>query len=262
MIRALFTSATGMEAQKINIDVIANNLANVNTVGYKKARADFQELYYQTEKMPGGISAEGSQIPSGIQIGLGVRPAAVQKVFTQGDFVQTNNKLDLAIEGEGFFQIQMPDGNTAYTRSGAFKLDSEGRIVNSEGFLISPNITIPANTLSITFGTDGKVTVVQAGSNTPVEIGQIQIAKFTNPAGLRSIGRNLFEATEASGAATVANPGTDGIGTITQGFVEMSNVNVVEEMINMIISQRAYEIASKAIQATEDIIQMTNNLKR
>ncbi len=262
MIRALFTAATGLEAQKLNVDVIANNLANANTVGYKKARADFQDLYYQTVRAQGGISAEGSQIPSGIQVGLGVRPAAVQKIFVQGDFVQTGNNLDVAIEGEGFFQIQMPDGTTAYTRAGAFKIDSEGRIVNSDGYQLMPNVTIPNNTLNVTIGADGKVTVIQSGSAAPVEVGQIQIAKFTNPAGLKAIGRNLYQNTDASGEPILANPGNDGMGTLAQGFVEMSNVNVVEEMVNMIISQRAYEIASKTVQATEDILQMTNNLKR
>jgi len=262
MLRSLFIAATGMEAQKLNIDVIANNLANANTVGYKKSRADFQELIYQSLRTPGATSAEGAQIPSGIQVGLGVRPVAVQKIFQQGDFVQTGNSLDLVIEGDGFFQILMPDGTIAYTRSGAFKLDSEGRIVNSDGYPLEPGITVPSNTLNITVGSDGKVTVLQAGSTTPTEIGQIELARFINPGGLKAIGRSLYVNTASSGEATTGNPGAEGIGTIAQGFVEMSNVNVVEEMVNMIISQRAYEISSKAVQTSDEMLQIVNNLRR
>ncbi len=262
MIRSLFTAATGMEAQKINIDVIANNLANVNTVGYKKGRADFQELIYQNIKTPGAASAEGAQAPTGIQVGLGVKPIAVQKMFDQGDFMHTTNPLDLVIEGDGFFQISMPDGTVAYTRSGAFKLDNEGRIVNSDGYPLEPAITVPANTLSTNISSDGRISVVQAGSITPVEIGQIELSRFINPGGLKPIGKNLFIATESSGEATTGNPATEGLGTINQGFIELSNVNVVQEMVNMIISQRAYEINSKAVQASDEMLQTANNLKR
>jgi flagellar basal-body rod protein FlgG len=262
MLRSLFTAATGMEAQQLNIDVIANNLANVNTVGFKKSRADFQELFYQDLKTPGATSAEGSEIPSGIQLGLGVRPVAVQKLFLQGDFANTGNSLDLVIEGDGFFQIMTPDGTIAYTRAGAFKLDSEGRIVNSDGYPLEPNITIPTDTLSITAGSDGKITVLQAGSTTPSEIGQIELARFINPGGLKADGRNLFTPTAASGDPLLGTPGTEGFGTINQGFLELSNVNIVEEMVNMIISQRAYEVNSKAIQTSDEMLQVTNNLKR
>lgn len=262
MLRSLFIAATGMEAQKLNMDVISNNLANVNTVGFKKSRADFQELLYQDLRTAGAASAEGAQIPSGIQIGLGVKPVAVQKLFLQGDFVNTGNSLDLVIEGDGFFQITKPDGEIAYTRSGAFKLDSEGRVVNSDGYPLEPGITIPANTLSITVSSDGKVSVIQAGTPTPTEIGQIELARFINPGGLKAIGKNLFSPTAASGEATTGNPATEGLGTIAQGFIEMSNVNVVEEMVNMIISQRAYEINSKAVQASDEMLQVANNLKR
>lgn len=262
MIRSLFTAATGMEAQKINIDVIANNLANVNTVGFKRGRADFQELIYQSIKTPGTASAEGAQVPTGIQVGLGVKPIAVQKMFDQGDFVHTGNPLDFVIEGDGFFQISMPDGTVAYSRSGAFKLDNEGRIVNSDGYPIEPALTIPANTLNINVSSDGRISVVQAGSITPVEIGQIELARFINPGGLKAIGKNLFIATESSGEATTGNPSTEGLGTINQGFIELSNVNVVQEMVNMIISQRAYEINSKAVQASDEMLQTANNLKR
>ncbi len=262
MIRSLFTAATGMETQKINIDVIANNLANVNTVGFKKSRADFQELLYQTMRTPGATSAEGAQIPTGIQIGLGAKPAAVQKIFQQGDFVLTGNSLDLVIEGDGFFQILTPDGTIAYSRAGAFKLDNEGRVVNSDGYPLEPGITIPANTLSITVGSDGRVSVLQAGSNTPTEIGQIELARFINPGGLNAIGKNLFLQTASSGEPTTGNPSTEGLGTLAQGFVELSNVNVVEEMVSMIVSQRAYEVTSKAVQTADEMLQIANNLRR
>jgi len=262
MIRSLYTAATGMEAQRLNIDVVANNLANVNTTGYKRSRADFQDLIYQTISEPGATSAEGMQIPSGIQVGLGVRTIAVQKMFEQGDFTSTGNSLDIVIEGDGFFQITKPDGEIAYTRSGAFKLDSEGRVVTSDGYPLDPAMTIPTDTTSITIGTDGRVTVTQAGSTTPAEVGQITLARFSNPAGLKAIGKNLFMETESSGEATTANPGTDGMGTVIQGYLEMSNVNVVEEMINMIVSQRAYEINSKAVTASDEMLQVVNNLIR
>jgi len=262
MLRSLFIAATGMEAQKLNIDVISNNLANVNTVGFKKSRADFQELIYQDLRTAGAVSAEGSQIPTGIQVGLGVKPVAVQKLFLQGDFVHTGNNLDLVIEGDGFFQITMPDGSLAYTRAGAFKLDSDGRIVNSDGYPLEPAITIPADASSITVGSDGKVTAVQAGSITPTEIGQIELARFINPGGLKAMGKNLFTPTGSSGEVTTGNPSTAGFGTVAQGYVEMSNVNIVEEMVNMIVSQRAYEINSKAVQASDEMLQVANNLKR
>jgi flagellar basal-body rod protein FlgG len=262
MLRSLFIAATGMEAQKLNIDVISNNLANVNTAGFKKSRADFQDLIYQTIRTPGTSSAEGSQVPSGIQVGLGVKPVAVQKIFLQGDFVSTGNSLDMVIEGDGFFQITRPDGTTAYSRSGAFKLDSEGRIVNSDGYPLEPGITVPANTVSISVGSDGRISVMQAGSNTPTEIGQIELAKFINPGGLSSLGKNLYQATAASGEPTTGNPAAEGLGTISQGFIEMSNVNVVEEMVNMIVSQRAYEINSKAVQASDEMLQVANSLRR
>ena len=262
MFRSLYIAATGMEAQKLNIDVISNNLANVNTAGFKKSRADFQDLMYQTIRTPGTSSGEGTQVPSGIQVGLGVKPVAVQKIFQQGDFVASGNPLDLVIEGDGLFQIQKPDGTIAYSRSGAFKLDSEGRIVNSDGYPLDPGITVPANTTSITIGSDGKVSVMQAGSSAATEVGQIELAKFINPGGLSSIGKNLYDPTASSGEATTANPSTQGLGSISQGYVEMSNVNIVEEMVNMIVSQRAYEINSKAVQASDEMLQVANNLRR
>lgn len=262
MMRSLYTAATGMEAQRLNIDVVANNLANVNTTGFKRSRADFQDLLYQDEKTAGAAAAEGLQIPSGIQVGLGVRPVAVQKIFAQGDFASTGNPLDLVIEGGGFFQVPKPDGELAYTRAGSFKLNSDGRIVTSDGYPLEPTITIPTNTTSITVGTDGKITVTQPGNNTPTEVGRITLARFSNPAGLKSVGRNLYTPTDSSGEAITGNPGTDGMGTIGQGFLELSNVNVVEEMVNMIASQRAYEINSKAVQASDEMLQVANNLKR
>jgi flagellar basal-body rod protein FlgG len=261
MLRSLFIAATGMEAQKLNIDVISNNLANVNTAGFKKSRADFQDLLYQTLRAPGSSSAEGTQVPSGIQVGLGVKTVAVQKNFSQGDFAQTGNSLDLVVEGDGFFQILQPDGTVAYTRSGAFKLDSDGRVVNSDGYPLEPGITVPANTLNIAVGADGKMTVTQPGSTTATQIGQIELARFINPGGLSSQGKNLYLNTAASGDATTGNPGVEGFGTISQGYVELSNVNVVEEMVNMIVSQRAYEINSKAVQASNEMLQVANNLR-
>ncbi|MBI5408340.1 MAG: flagellar basal-body rod protein FlgG [Nitrospirae bacterium] len=262
MQRSLFIAATGMEAQRLGIDVISNNLANVNTTGFKKSRADFQELLYQGIKTAGAASAEGVELPSGIQVGLGVKPAAVQKMFQQGDFVATGNNLDLVIEGQGFFQITKPDGEIAYTRAGSFKLDSEGNMVNSDGYPLEPAITIPANTLQITINTDGTVSALQAGSSTPAQVGQIELAQFINTGGLNAIGKNLFLPTSASGEATTGNPGSDGLGTVNQGFLEMSNVNIVEEMVNMIVSQRAYELNSKVVQSSDEMLQVANNVKR
>jgi len=262
MQRSMFIAATGMEAQRLNIDVISNNLANVNTSGFKRSRADFQELMYQGIKSAGAESADGTVLPSGIQVGLGVKPAAIQKMFKQGDFVSTENPLDLVIEGRGFFQILTPEGDMAYTRAGAFKLDSEGNIVNSDGYAMEPAITIPSDALSVTVTTDGTVSVLQQGDTTPVEVGQMELAQFTNPGGLSSIGKNLFVTTAASGEATTANPNSEGLGAVNQGFLELSNVNVVEEMINMIVSQRAYELNSKVVTTSDEMLAMANNLKR
>ncbi|MEJ2628730.1 MAG: flagellar basal-body rod protein FlgG [bacterium] len=262
MLRSLWTAASGMQAQALTLDVISNNLANVNTSGFKKSRADFQDLLYENIRPSGVASASGTEVPTGIQLGHGARPASVQKIFVQGDYQHTGNNLDLAIEGDGFFQILQPNGDVAYTRAGAFKVDSEGRIVTSDGFLIEPEITIPQDTLSISIGTDGTVSVLQSGQATPSEIGTIELSRFINPAGLRSIGRNLFIPTSASGDAITGTGGEDGFGTIGQGFLEMSNVNAVEEMVNMIVAQRAYEINSKAIQTSDEMLQIANNVKR
>ena len=262
MIRSLWTSATGMQAQELNIDVIANNLANVNTSGFKKSRAEFQDLLYESMRPAGAASSADTTIPTGIQLGHGTRPSAVQKMFTQGDFQNTQSELDWAIEGDGFFQIELPNGDTSYSRCGEFKLDADGRIVNADGFPLVPQITIPSDTVSITVGMDGTVSVIQADDSAPSEIGTIQLARFVNAAGLRSLGKNLFVPTEGSGDEIVGTASQNGFGTIAQGFLEMSNVSVVDEMVSMITAQRAYETNSKVIQTSDDMLQMANNLKR
>ena len=262
MIRSLWTSATGMQAQELNIDVIANNLANVNTSGFKKSRAEFQDLLYESMRPAGAASSADTTVPTGIQLGHGTRPSAVQKMFSQGDFQNTQNELDWAIEGDGFFQIEMPDGDTGYSRSGEFKLDADGRIVNPDGFPLIPEIAVPTDTISISMGLDGTVSVIQAGDGTPSEIGSIQLARFVNPAGLRSLGKNLFTPTNASGDEITGTPGENGFGRIAQGFLEMSNVSVVDEMVSMITAQRAYETNSKVITTADDMLQLANNLKR
>ncbi len=261
MMRALWTAASGMEAQQLNIDVISNNLANVNTTGFKKSRADFEDLMYQTLKTTGAPSTSSTQTV-GIQVGLGTTPAAVTKVFTAGNITQSGNDLDLAIEGDGFFQIQMPDGSTAYTRAGSFKKDGQGRVVNSDGYPLIPEIVVPANASKITIGADGTVSVIQSGQSSPTTLGNIQLASFSNPSGLFSLGHNLYQQTDSSGNPTTGTPGQNGLGTVSQGFLEMSNVNVMEEMVNMIVGQRAYEINSKAVQAADEMLQTTNNMKR
>jgi flagellar basal-body rod protein FlgG len=251
-----------MQAQELNTDVISNNLANVNTSGFKKSRAEFQDLLYESLRPAGAASSADTTIPTGVQLGHGARPSAVQKMFSQGDFQNTENELDWAIEGDGFFQIELPSGDTSYSRCGEFKLDADGRIVNADGFLLVPQITVPTDTVSITVGMDGTVSIIQADDPVPSEIGTIQLARFVNPGGLRSLGRNLFVPTEGSGDEIIGTPGQDGFGTIAQGFLEMSNVSVVDEMVNMITAQRAYETNSKVIQTADDMLQMANNLKR
>ena len=262
MIRALFTAATGMTAQQLNIDTVANNLANVNTAGFKRSRVDFQDLLYQTSRMPGSPTVQGADAPTGTQVGGGVRPASTQRIFTQGDFQRTDNPLDLVIEGDGFFQVLRGDGTTAYTRSGSFRQDANGRVVNPDGFSLQPEITIPNQATDISVGTDGVVSVILAGNNTPQQVGTIELARFVNPAGLNSIGRNLYLPTAASGTALTGAPGSQGFGTLSQGYVEMSNVKVVEEMVNLITGQRAYEASSKAVQSADEMLQQANNLRR
>ena len=262
MIRSLWTAASGMQAQSTHIDVISNNLANVNSTGFKRSRAEFQDLLYETMRPPGVNAAGGNQVPTGIQIGHGTRTAATHKIFIQGDFQHTQNELDIAIEGQGFFQIIQPNGDVAYSRAGNFKIDSDGRVVTSDGFLMEPEITIPTDTLAVSISTDGTVSILQPGDGAPTDIGNIELARFVNPAGLKSIGRNLFVQSEASGYPITGTPGEEGYGTLAQGFLEMSNVSVVDEMVNMITAQRAYEINSKAIQTSDEMLQQANNLKR
>ena len=260
MIRALWTAATGMEAQKINMDVIANNLANVNTAGFKKSRADFQDLLYQISKTAGTESVNGNEVPTGIQIGLGARPAAVQKLFTVGDLQQTQNELDIAIEGAGFFRVEMPNGEESFTRSGSFKKDGTGRMVTSDGYPLAPAITIPENATRIAITEDGAVNAFLDGGTDATQIGTLELSNFANPAGLSALGRNLYAETQASGAPINGTPGEDGFGALAQGFIEGSNVNVMEEMVSMIATQRAYEINSKAIQSADQMLQQVNNL--
>ncbi len=262
MIRALFTAATGMQAQQLNVDVIANNLANVSTVGFKKARADFQELLYETIIPAGALSADGIEIPTGLQVGAGVRPASTARIFTEGGFKRTDNELDVAIEGDGFFSVTLPNGDTAYTRSGAFKLNSTGQLVTSEGFTISPNINIPTTAVSVTVGSDGTVSVINAGTTASTTVGSLTLVKFQNPAGLSSQGRNLYLETVASGSPTTGTPGQQGFGTIAQGFLENSNVSVVDELVSLIEAQRAYEINSRTVQASDEMLRTAAELKR
>lgn len=262
MIRALYTAATGMEAQQTNIEVIANNLANANTTGFKRSRADFQELLYQTISQPGAASSDSTKVPTGIQIGLGSRTASVDKLFTEGDLQQTGNQFDVAIEGNGFFQVTYLNGVTAYTRAGNLKLDADGNLVTSDGFPIEPTITIPANAVKVSIGADGKVSAQQAGQSSATDVGTLELAYFANPAGLQSIGKSLMLPTDASGQAQTGTPGQSGLGTLEQGYVELSNVNVVEEMVGMITAQRAYEINSKVIQSADQMMQTANNVKQ
>jgi flagellar basal-body rod protein FlgG len=263
MIRSLWTAATGMVAQQLEQDVISNNLANVNTVGFKKSRADFQDLMYQVLTKAGSQTSAGNQLPAGIEVGLGVKPMASQKIFTQGDYQQTGNQFDFAIEGNGFFEINN-NGRLAYTRAGNFKVNSNTELVNSEGLILNSaaGMTIPLGTVVFTVESGGTMT---AFDNTGVALAgpvQMQLYNFTNPAGLTSLGRNLYEPTEASGAATAGNPGVGGLGTISQRYLEMANVSVIDEMVKMIVGQRAYEINSKAIQTADSMLQLINNLKR
>lgn len=261
MMRALWTAGSGMIAQQANIDVISNNLANVNTTGFKKSRTDFQDLMYQTIRQAGASTGPDTQLPTGIQMGHGVRQVATQKIYTQGSFQQTGNTYDVAIEGDGFFQVTMPDGTLAYTRDGAFKKDSQGRLVTSEGYPMEPQIQVPDNATDITISADGRVTAT-VPNQAPVAVGDIQIVRFVNPAGLDNIGRNLLKETAASGTPVLSTPGQDGSGTLVQKYLEMSNVAVVEEMVNMIVAQRAYEINSKAITTADSMLEQAANLKR
>ena len=255
MIRSLYIAKTGLDAQQTQLDVISNNLANVSTSGFKRSRAVFEDMLYQTVREPGAQSTQQTQLPSGLQIGTGVRPVATTRIHTQGNLSQTGNSLDLAIQGAGFFQVQMPDGTTGYSRDGSLHTDAQGQLVTSNGSPLQPAITIPANALAVTIGQDGTVSVTQAGSAAPTTVGTIQLATFINAAGLSSHGQNLYLETAASGTAATNTPGTNGTGLINQGYVETSNVNVAEELVNMIQAQRAYELNSKAITTSDQMLQ-------
>lgn len=261
MLRALYTAATGSQSQQFNIDVISNNVANVNTTGYKKARAEFEDLLSQTYSAAGTIGDQGTTDPVGVQVGLGVQVSATQRIFLPGSIQQTGNPLDLAIQGEGFYQVQLDSGETAYTRDGSFKRDANGTMVTSDGYPVQPNITIPSDATEIVIGINGTVSVRQSGSNTLNQVGQLQLARFSNPAGLDSIGRNLYQETPASGSAVQGTAGQGDFAktTLSQGYLEGSNVQIVEELINLISAQRAFESNSKVIQAADEMLKTANN---
>ncbi len=260
MIRSLWIAKTGLDAQQTQMDVISNNLANVSTSGFKRARAVFEDLLYQTIRQPGAQSSEQTQLPSGLQIGTGVKPVATERIFTQGNLQQTGNAKDVAIQGQGFFQVLMPDGTTSYTRDGTFQVDANGQLVTASGYPVQPAITVPADAQTLTIGRDGTVSVTQPGSAAPTTIGTLQLAMFINPAGLQSLGENLYAETAASGTPGGTAPGSNGAGLLNQGYVETSNVNVVEELVNMIQTQRAYEINSKAISTSDQMLQRLTQL--
>jgi flagellar basal-body rod protein FlgG len=260
MLRALYTSAAGMQSQQTNLDIIANNLANVTPTGFKKDKAEFQDLLYQTSRAPGADQGGGNQLPTGIQIGHGSRLVATSKIFTTGELTQTGANLDLAVEGDGFFEVQLPDGTKAYTRDGALKTGSDGRITTSDGLPLQGGFQpIASGTTSVSIASTGEVTTTGPSGN---QTFRVQLVRFANPSGLQSLGGNLFKETTASGTAELGNPGENGFGTLQQGYLEMSNVKVVEEMVNMIVAQRAYEVNSKAVQASDEMMQMSNNLRR
>jgi flagellar basal-body rod protein FlgG len=260
MIRSLFIAKTGLEAQQTNLDVITNNLANVSTNGFKRSRAVFEDLLYQNIRQPGAQSSQQTNLPSGLQIGTGVRAVSTERLFTQGNPQSTGNSKDVMINGAGFFPVLLPDGTTGYTRDGSFQSDANGQMVTSSGYVVQPPITVPGNALSVTVGRDGTVSVQLPGAVAPTQIGTLQLSTFVNPAGLESKGENLYLETGASGAASVNTPGTNGAGVLMQGYVETSNVNVVEEMVNMIQTQRAYEINSKAITTSDQMLQKLSQL--
>lgn len=262
MMRAMWSAAAGMNVQQFNMDTISNNLANVNTTGFKKARAEFQDLLYQTVNLAGTASSSSTSIPSGIQMGHGAKLQSLQRQYSTGNLRQTGNRFDMAIEGDGFFKVTMPDGTLAYTRDGGFTTDQNGALVNAAGYMLEPQITVPSDALSVTIAPDGTVSVTQPGQTQPQQVGQITLSHFVNPSGMNQLGRNLMQPTLASGDAIDGVPGTDGMGTVNQGFLEVSNVDVAEEMVNMIIGQRAYEANSKTIKTVDDMLSLLNQLKR
>ena len=262
MIRSLYTASTGMNAQDTNVSVISNNLANVNTTGFKRSRAEFQDLLYQNLRLVGTLSPNGQQVPTGAQMGLGVKTASIQKTFTQGDFTQTQNPLDMAIQGKGFFQVTQADGTLAYTRAGSFKLDNTGQIVTADGLVLQPAITIPTDALDVSIDSQGGVSVTQPGAPAPTLVGTIQLATFQNEAGLQAAGFNLYRQTDASGTPVIGNPQSQDRGSTQQGFLELSNVSVVEELVNLISAQRAYEVNSKTVQTADEMLNAANTLRR
>lgn len=255
MLRSLWVAKTGLEAQQAQMDVITNNIANVNTNGFKRSRAVFEDLLYQTVRQPGVPSSQQTQFPTGLQFGTGVKPVATDRLHTQGNLAHTGNSKDIAIDGKGFFQVQMPDGTVAYTRDGSFHTDNQGQLVTSSGYLLLPQITVPAEAQVLTVSRNGQVSVTLQGTAAAQELGTLQLASFINPAGLEARGENLYYETGASGAPIVNQPGTNGLGLLSQGFVESANVNVVEEMVNMVQAQRAYELNSKAVTASDQMLQ-------
>lgn len=260
--RSLFTAATGMSAQQLKIDNIANNIANVNTVAFKRGREDFQDLFYQRLRTAGVASTAGGTAPVGVEVGHGVRTAAVEKMFTQGTFTTTQNELDIAIEGHGFYQLETPTGETVYTRAGNFKRNSLGEMVSVDGYKLKPGFAIPQDTISLAVSQDGVVSVTQSGQSEPAQLGTIELARFINPAGLEPLGRNVFRVTDNSGQPIVGTPGQQGIGTLAQGFIESSNVDIAEEMVQMIIAQRSFETNSKVMSVSDQLMQYTNNMVR
>jgi len=255
MLASLWISKTGLSAQDRALASISNNLANVSTTGYKRERAVFQDLLYQVDRQPGAQSSQSTELPSGLQTGTGVKTVATQKLHTEGNLEITDQPLDVAVNGRGFLQVLLPDGETSYTRDGQLQINSSGTLVNSQGYEIQPSITIPANTLNITIGSDGVVSATVAGSSTPTQLGTLQLAEFINPTGLQAIGGNMYKETAASGSPTTGTPGLSGLGTIEQGALEGSNVNIVEELVNMITTQRAYEMNTKVISASDQMLQ-------
>lgn len=262
MIRALWSAATGMKAQQTNLDVIANNLANVNTAGFKKQRADFEDLLYQIDREPGAPVDPGSTVPTGVQVGLGSRVSGTERIMTTGTVAVTENPTDMMIRGDGYFQVVLPDGNIGYTRNGAWKIDGDGQMVTSDGYLLEPGVTVPDDAMEISISDTGVVAVKEPGDALFQEIGQIELARFVNPGGLLAMGKSLFLETDASGAPIVGQPGEEGVGTVIQGSLEMSNVQVVEEMVGMITAQRAYEASSKAIRTADDLLSIANSMKQ
>ncbi len=262
MMQSLYTASTGMLGMQTQIDTTSNNIANVNTIGFKKSRAEFSDLMYNVMEYAGTSTSDVTKSPTGIEVGLGTRPTAINKIFSEGSLKQTDNQLDIAITGGGFFKLELPDGTEVYSRNGAFKIDSNGTVVNSDGYKLIPEVVIPPDATNVSIGTDGTVTVIQPGQTQATQVGQLNLTSFINPAGLHSMGDNLYLETDSSGQAVDGTPGLDGLGTLRQGFVELSNVELVVELTDLITAQRAYDSNSKVITTSDEMLQTVNNLKR